>query len=490
MAVEQVDAIVVGARCSGTATAIPLARGGRNVVVLDKVAFPSDTLSTHVFVPNGVAELKRMGALEGILALGPARVHHLRIHDGDLVLRERFTPFYGVDFGLCIPRDQQDVVLVEAARKAGADVRERCKVTEVVWRDGRAVGVRYVEGGEEREIHAKVVVGADGRWSRIANEVGEWMPYRASRNGRGFAFRYLDDPMAGTERHDEFGVYRAGRTVALTLPSCPDGRLLVVWMCPAEDIAEFRADAEAAWQRKLDGDPAMAERLRGATSQSSIRKTEDLVAYYRRSSGPGWALVGDAGHHKDPVVGQGMRDAVRHGRLLGEAIARSIDDPHGLDRALRRWERVRDKDTLSTYHWGNRETRPLPTSPLVREVLRTFAQDGDRPDVSDTFNRARSIESIISPVHLAKGLSRALRLPDADRRGILKQVVEELPHEWSARRHRLLDGFRSTRPTSTEHPGWVFKDAPGAPSRRAASPAAPYGPSSAKGTTATPSGRR
>lgn len=474
MSVEQVDAVIVGARCAGTAAAVPLARAGRRVLLLDKVAFPSDTLSTHVFTPNGVSELARMGALEGILALGPARVPNLLVKDGDLELREKFRSVDGIDFGVCVPRDQQDVVLIAAARAAGAEVRERCKVTEVVWRDGRAAGVRYSVGGVEHEVHARLVIGADGRRSRVAAEVDAWEPYRGSRNGRGFAFRYCDDPQAGTEFHREFGVYRAERTVCLTLPSCPEGRMVVVWMCPAEDIAEFRMDPEAAWQRKLDGDPeGVGKRLAGATNASPIRRTDDLSAYYRRSSGPGWALAGDSGHFKDPVAGQGMRDALRHGRLLGEGAAKALDDPHALDLALSRWERNRDKDTLSTYHWANRESRAIPTSPLVLEVLRTFTGDGS-PDLSDTFNRARTIEQIISPTHLVKGLTRALRAPGADRRAILRNVLEELPHEITARRNRLLDGFRSTRKTSTERPEWTVGEAPGPPSRRPAQDDSPH----------------
>lgn len=468
MAIEHADVVIVGSRCAGTAAAVPLARAGRKVVLLDRTRFPADALSTHVLVPNGVAELQRMGALERILALNPARPQHLRIEDGDMVVRERFRPFDGIPYGVCVPRNLQDECLVAAARDAGADVREKHTVSSVVWAGGRAAGVAFTDaGGDEHELHAKLVVGADGRRSRVAAEVGAWTPYRGSRNGRGFAFRYMDDPQAGTERYDEFGVYRAERTVALTLPSTPDGRVLVVWMCPAEDIPSFRTDAEAAWQRKLDGDPAIAARLAGASNMTKVRSTADLSAYYRRSSGRGWALAGDAGHFKDPVTGNGMRDALRHGRLLGEAAAAVLDDPVALDAALRRWERGRDQDTLSTYHWGNRESRPEPVGDLVREVLRTFSGD-DHPDVSDTFNRARTIEAIISPDHLVRGLVAALRRPGADRAGILRQVARELPLEWQARRHRHLDGFRSTRPTGTERPDWDVGPAPGPPSWRAA----------------------
>jgi hypothetical protein len=162
-----------------------------------------------------------------------------------------------------------------------------------------------------------------------------------------------------------------------------------------------------------------------------------------------------------------MRDALKFGRLLGEAAAATIDDPDALDVALRAWERARDKDTISTYHWGNRESRPEPTSALVRAVLGTFA-GSEEPNLSDTFNRARSVESIINPMRLARGLIRALTTPGIDRGAILREAWGELPMEISARRHRLLDGFRSTRPTATERSGWSVGSVPRPPSWRVA----------------------
>lgn len=471
VSIEEADVVIVGARLAGTAAAVPLARAGLRVVVLDKVRFPCDTLSTHAMVPSAVQELVLMGALDRVLALGPAKPKYLTIHDGDIHFRERFRPYLGIDFALCIPRDQLDVLLVETARAAGADVRERCAVEDVIWGAGRATGVRYQMGGRVHEIHARVVVGADGRKSRMAAAFGVWEPYRGSKNLRGFAFRYLDDPV-GAGNQDAYEVFRANGNVTLVLPSCPAGRTIVVHMCDARDIPLFRANPEEAWEAKLAADTSLRTRLGGATNMSRIRMTDDLSSFYRRSSGPGWALAGDAGHFKDPVVGQGQRDALKHGRLLGCAIAATIGDPAALDEALRRWERARDRDTISTYHWGNRETRPNPTTPLVRAVLSGFAaNDEERPNFSDTFNRVRPIESVISPGRLVRALRQAWREPGADRRAILSEVVREVPQEIGLRRHRLIDGFRSTRPVSTEHAGWSVGKQPILPHHRSAATA-------------------
>lgn len=464
--VEQVDVVIVGARCAGSAAAVPLARAGHKVVVIDKVKFPSDTMSTHVLVPNGVQELQLMGALPKILALGPSKSRYLTLHDGDVEIRERFRPFSGIDYGLCIPRDKQDAILVETAREAGADVRELTKVEDVVWRHGRAVGVTCRDRETTYEIQASLVIGADGRQSRVAAEVDAWTPYRASKNGRGFVFRYMDDPL-GSAAPDAFQIFRADGDQVLVLPSSPAGRTIVVNMTDVARLDDYRVDPENSWNRMIEKDSALHARIGGATNLSKIRHTADLSSFYRRSSGPGWALAGDAGHFKDPVTGNGMRDALKFGRLLGEAAATTLHDPKALDVALRDWEAARDADTISTYHWGNRESRPTATSPLTREVLRTFVGN-DSPDLSDTFNRARPVESIINPARMATGLIRALLSPHADRRVILREIRTELPQEISLRRHRLLDGFRSTRATATERSGWSVGPTPKEPSNRPA----------------------
>src|SRR4051794_32172350 len=122
--VERCDVVVVGSRLAGACAASHLAKAGRSVVVLDKSKFPSDQLSTHLIFPSGVDELRRMGALEGILALNPSRSPWLSLQapDGAHIL-ERWRAVGDIDYCMCIPRPLQDMELVRAARASGADVR-------------------------------------------------------------------------------------------------------------------------------------------------------------------------------------------------------------------------------------------------------------------------------------------------------------------------------------------------------------------------------
>src|SRR6202022_3155524 len=97
---------------------------------------------------------------------------------------------------------------------------------------------------------------------------------------------------------------------------------------------------------------------------AKIRSRLAPAPYFRRSSGAGWALPGDAGHFKDPVTAQGIRDALRFGRLLGEAAAPVLYEPRTLDRALLGWERRRERECLETYAWTNALGRAEPMTAL------------------------------------------------------------------------------------------------------------------------------
>ncbi len=211
--VETCDAIVVGARCAGSATAIALARGGRKVIALDRSKFPSDTLSTHLLFPAGVAELSYLAALDRILALDPPKIPEIVVSvEGELEVRERFQSVDGIDYGLCVPRTQLDMALVETARDQGVDVRERCSVQAVIWEDGRAAGVRYTDC---RRRGPRTPRQARDRGRRTQVHDGDAVRRRAalpsSRNGRGLVFRYMDDPQAGTRWRHTMSQFRGRR---------------------------------------------------------------------------------------------------------------------------------------------------------------------------------------------------------------------------------------------------------------------------------------
>jgi len=281
-----------------------------------------------------------MGALPRVLSLNPSRARFVEIEVDGVACRERLRPAAdGIDFGVCVPRDLQDVQLVEATREQGAEIREGCAVEALTWRAGRVTGVRYRDAdGSPRELACTLLVGADGRRSTVASLVGAWTPYRLSRNGRGLVFRYMDDPRAGTADAETYRQWRDGSSFAFAFPTTPAGRLLILMMGHRDEAGEARREPEEYWQRKLREHPGVAERTAGAPPGSKLRSTGETPAFFRASSGPGWALAGDAGHFKDPVTGQGMRDAMYAGRTLAEAVLPTLDDADAVDVATRAWE--------------------------------------------------------------------------------------------------------------------------------------------------------
>ena len=432
---ERADVVVVGARCAGAATAIELARRGRRVVALDRAGFPADTLSTHLLFAGGVAELAATGALERVEALGAPRMPRALMGGAGLTVEAGYTPVGGIDYALCVRRTGLDAALVQTARGAGAEVRERARVTELVWERDRVAGVRYEDtDGQRRELRAPLVVGADGRRSTVARLAGALEPYRSNANERACYFAYYED--AHRDLRHVAAQWREGAELGTAFP-CDGGLVLVLLMPPVERAGEFRADLAGEYERTITCIPGLRERLDGCVRASKVRSATDTLSYFRRSSGPGWALPGDAGHFKDPITAQGIRDAVRFGRLLGEAAAGVLDDPEALDRALAAWERRREAECLETYQWTNRLARAEAMTPLEIELYRSAAADPELArGMLDVFSRARRPSEAFSARRGLALAGRALTRRDADRGAVLRYAARDVRTELADRAER------------------------------------------------------
>ena len=342
------DVVVIGSRCAGAATAMLLARAGHDVAVVDRSRFPSDVLSTHGLVRGGVVQLARWGLLEDVLATGAPAVREVTFRRDDIEITRRIKERAGVDLLVAPRRHILDALLVDAARAAGAEVRTGVTATGLR-RDGsdRVVGLEARGAdGQPIELTARYVVGADGLRSRTAGWVGARTLESFTPDTATF-YMYVADPAWPAY---EFHVARDA--FAGVFPT--HGGEGCVWLCrPTAAFGALRAagsDRAAALVAELDAvSPALAARVRSGRITSVVRGATRLPNYVRQPVGPGWALVGDAGYHRDPITGHGITDAFRDAELLATAIDRSLRDQADEHASMADYQTRRDAALRETF---------------------------------------------------------------------------------------------------------------------------------------------
>jgi flavin-dependent dehydrogenase len=320
----QTDVVVVGARAAGAATALLLARLGHDVVLLDRDTFPADTLSTHQLARTGVVQLQRWGLLQRVLDSGAPPIQQVTFTTPDETTTRRIKDKAGVDLLVAPRRYILDTIVAEAAAEAGADLRYGVTVTGVHLDDtGRATGVYgHDRAGAAVDIQARFVVGADGLRSRVARCIGAGVIEDRGDFGAAQYAYYSGIPWDGIE------LIASDRALSGVFPT-HHGEACI-WICsPSVDAHDARRRAvsrEAAFTAHLHRTaPELAERLRDAERTSPVTGMLRMPNLLRQAHGPGWALVGDAGYHRDAVTGHGISDAYRDAELLALALHNDAD---------------------------------------------------------------------------------------------------------------------------------------------------------------------
>jgi flavin-dependent dehydrogenase len=308
------EVLVVGAGPAGTVTAALLAAAGRDVLVLDKAAFPREKPCAEYLSPGVVDVLEQVGALERVYAQPLARPVGIRIHRGD----ETFLVSYdeGRRRALAVARPLLDAALLNHARAAGARFR-RAQVTGALVEDGRVVGARLRGDGGRGRLRARVVVGADGLHSTIARSLGLDRPARWPKR-LGLVARYELDAGLGpvAEMHVADRAYCGLARVA-------DDRVTVSLVVPLGAKPAHEATS-AFFERQLGSLPGAAAVLAPGTRVGAIRGAAPLARRVRRVAGRGYLLVGDAAGFLDPFTGEGVYRAVRGAEVAAEAAERAL----------------------------------------------------------------------------------------------------------------------------------------------------------------------
>jgi len=383
------DAIIVGARCAGSPTAMLLARRGFKVLLLDRSTFPSDTTSTHILWPHGAEVLARWGLLHRLASTGvPPICRRMRFDVGPFALHGAIPDANDGKGGFCPRRTVLDHLLLNAAVEARVEVREDFPVDQLFMTDGVVVGVRGRGRGEQPiEERARVVIGADGVNSFVARTVRapeyDVRPVAACAYYSYFSGITQDDIELYVREHCAFGGAPTN-----------DGLHLVMVNWPASDFPRVRANVEGHARRAIEGSPDFAARVRGGHREEKWHGTAGIPGHFRKPYGKGWALVGDASYSRDPITAQGISDA--------------FIDAEALATALATW--LSGEDTFETLLAAHESARNERVRPMYEFTTQLAALEAPPPEMRALFGALRGNQDATNA--FLSAITGAIPLPD------------------------------------------------------------------------------
>jgi 2-polyprenyl-6-methoxyphenol hydroxylase-like FAD-dependent oxidoreductase len=390
------DAIIVGARCAGSPTAMLLARKGYRVLLVDKATFPSDTISTHILWPHGAEILGRWGLSHALESTGvPPICRRMSFDVGPFALRGTIPEANGGRGGFCPRRKVLDGVLLNGAAASGVEIRPAFTVERLLFDGDTVVGIRgRMRNGTFVEERSRIVIGADGVHSLVAQQVRAPEYDRRPIAGCCYYSYFSDVPQ------DDIELYVREHCAFGGAPTNDDLHLVMVnW--PTRDFPAVRADVEGHVQRALAMAPDFAARVNSGKRRETWYGTAGVPNYFRKPYGKGWALVGDASYNRDPITAQGMSDAFIEAEQLADAIDAGLSGRIDLDRALEAAEHSRNDRVRPmfefTYELAALEPPPRPMQELFAALRGN--QDGTNAFLS-AITGAKPLGDFMSPENL------------------------------------------------------------------------------------------
>ncbi|MEX0750281.1 MAG: FAD-dependent monooxygenase, partial [Dehalococcoidia bacterium] len=274
-----------------------------------------------------------------------------------------------VERAYCPRRTVLDKLLVDAAREAGAEVREGVTLQDLLIEGDRVIGVRArTKDGEVFEERATVVVGADGMHSRVAKIVDAPAYDEHPSLSCAYYSYFSGTNLEGAELH-------IGENGGILAFPTNDGLDCIAVGQSNEMFEEFRSDIEGNFMRYMEAiSPAMHERVRAGKREERWEGTADVPNFFRKPYGPGWALVGDAGYHRDPITGLGINDAFRDAELLSTALDEGLSGRAAMDDALAAYEQQRNEIAKPMYEFTIALASGTPPPEMVAAIEAAQAQ--------------------------------------------------------------------------------------------------------------------
>ncbi|MBP1647274.1 MAG: oxidoreductase [Bacteroidetes bacterium] len=390
------DAIIVGARCAGSPTAMLLARKGYRVLVVDRATFPSDTLSSHIVQPSGVAALASWGLLDRLVATGCPPIKKFTFDFGPITIsgtpgKKDFPVAY------CPRRTVLDKLLVDAAAEAGAEIREAFTVKGLLVEDGRVVGIKGASKDGKTVIdRGKVVIGADG-WHSVVAEAVHPERYNYVAPLSAAYYSYWSNLPVGEQAELHIRPDR-GFGAAPT----HEGLTLIIGGWPYAQFAANKDDVEGNFMKMLMDVPEFADRLRGAKREARFAGAT-LPNYFNKPYGPGWALVGDAGYIKDSITAQGISDAFLDAERVTAALGDFFSGKRSFDEAMGEYQQARDQHAMPMYQFTCQSATLAPPPPEMQQLLGAIQGN---PEAMDAF--AQMNTGTITPAEFMSMVSTAV----------------------------------------------------------------------------------
>lgn len=337
------DAVIVGASLAGCATAILLGRAGARVALVEKQpdAAAFKRICSHVIQPSGVPTLERLDLFDPIMAAGAIRTSLRtwtrwgwiapppeRAHRGVNLRRERLDP----------------IVREAAGATPGVDLMLGRTASRLVWDAGGAAAGVLVRDRDEHEVllQARLVVGADGRDSRIAELGG--VASKTHPHGRFVYAAYYEGALPAAA--PDYSAWLLDPDFAAAFPTDED--LVIYAALPTKDrLPEFRRDPESALVSFIAGLPE-APPIRSGRRVSPVIGKLDMTNRVRGPIGRGLALVGDAALATDPLFGVGCGWALQSGEWLADSLAPALGGAEPVEQGLERYRR-RHRRELRTH---------------------------------------------------------------------------------------------------------------------------------------------
>ncbi|MFD9789863.1 NAD(P)/FAD-dependent oxidoreductase [Streptomyces sp. NPDC059070] len=400
------DVVIGGASLAGCAAAILLARRGARVALLERRSDPAayKVLCTHSLTANAYPVLDELGLIPALEKAG-AVPNRARWYTRWGWIEPKAAPAGPeLPYGYNVRRSTLDpLIRSHAARTPGVDLLLAHQVTGVLREGGRYTGVRVSTPRGEREIRARLVVGADGKDSSVAKYAE--LPVRRYENARfGYLAHYRGLPLRGGIAN----VWFLEPDMAYAFPN-DDGVTVLAVLPDKKRLPAFREDLEgsfAAFVRALPEAPPLdaAERI------TKITGLVDYPLHSRRPTAPGLALIGDAALTGDPLWGVGCGWALQSAHWLAQAVAPAATGRGDLDKSLAAYARRHRRELAGHQYLAADYAKARPFNPVERLVFSAAARDASTARHMHLFaSRLIGPLRFLSPAALARATAVNVR---------------------------------------------------------------------------------